>query len=176
MYRIAALTLITLLLGACATIPGPLEGKYSPVTPNQARQRIGIGEQVRWGGSIVSVKPLEQRTCIEILGNELNESARPYGEDFGQGRFIACKAGFLDPAHFEKEQEVTVIGRITGVDTRLIGEYEYQYPVLDTQVLYIWPERDESRRYAYRYHPFLYDPFFWPYAIYRPYWGYLLRP
>ena len=45
----------------------------------------------------------------------------------GSGRFIACKAGFYDPAIFLKNRELTVLGRIDGYESRKIGEYDYRH-------------------------------------------------
>lgn len=162
------------VLAGCATAPKPLQGEFSPISPDQARSETGVGEQVRWGGKIVSVQPMERETCLEILSSELNRSARPVEADTAhQGRFIACKPGFLDPAAFESGREVTVVGSIDRVETRKIGEYDYRYPMLDAETVYLWPERKNYARYAHRpyyYDPFFYGPFYWPYPYRYSIW------
>lgn len=167
--RLIAILLPASLLAGCATVPTPLTGDYSPISPTMVRQQhAGIGQTVRWGGSIINVNPYEQRTCLEILHRPLDGSARPRDTDGNQGRFIACKAGFLDPAAFDAGRDVTVIGRITGVQTGKIGEYEYHYPRLDAGTVYLWPPREEYRyRYYPAYDPFFYDPLLWPFP-YHP--------
>src|SRR5690606_17660658 len=112
----------TALLAGCATAPKPLRGEYGNLLPQDAAMAQADGI-VRWGGNIVSVAPAADRTCIEILGRELSEAARPrLTPDESAGRFIACRAGFYDPAIFAPEREVTVTGRIEGYETRRIGE------------------------------------------------------
>ncbi len=129
------------LLAACAT-PAPLKGSYAPITPQDAAATDATGTVVRWGGRIVSVEPQAQRTCFEMLATQLQDSGRPRsdGDQVG-GRFIACRAGFYDPALFEKGREVTFTGRIEGYETRKIGEYDYRFPKLAADVVYLWPER-----------------------------------
>ena len=130
------------LLAACAT-PSPLKGSYAPITPEQASASDATGTIVRWGGRIVSVEPQAQRTCFEMLATRLQDSARPRSaSDETGGRFIACRSGFYDPAVFEKNREVTFTGRIEGYETRKIGEYDYRFPKLAADVVYLWPQRD----------------------------------
>lgn len=162
MNRHLTSALALLLLGGCATAPKPLRGEFSTQSPEQASSASAAGDVVRWGGSIVSVAPSANETCFEILGRELNESARPrVARDVSAGRFLACRAGFYDPAIFEQDREVTVTGRVTGFETRRIGEYDYRYPRVAADVVYLWPERENMVVYPQP------SPF-WP--VYRPYW------
>lgn len=160
--RILTVCLTTCLVAAgCASAPRPLQGDYATVRPDEASARGSAPERVRWGGTIVDTVPGPNETCIEILGRDLNASARPMRTpDRSAGRFIACRAGFYDPAIFAPEREVTVTGHVSGFESRRIGEYEYRYPRVEAEVVYLWPERREYDRYHY-------DPF-WP--VYRPFW------
>jgi outer membrane lipoprotein len=152
---------IVLLLGGCATAPKPLRGEYAGVLPEQAAASQTLEATVRLGGSIVEVTPAADRTCIEILGRELGDSARPrLTPDESAGRFIACRAGFYDPAIFAAEREVTVTGRIDGYETRRIGDYDYRYPRVAADVIYLWPERGDQAYY--------YPAPYWP--VFRPHW------
>lgn len=161
-FLIVALSLSALLVTGCATAPKPLQGEFSAVMPEQASTTQPAGESVRWGGSIVSVSPTASETCIEVLGRDLNANARPRATpDLSAGRFLACRAGFYDPAIFTAEREVTVTGRIAGYETRRIGEYDYRYPRVAAEVIYLWSPRRETE--FYRHH----SPF-WP--GYRPFW------
>lgn len=161
--KIAAVVSIALLMAGCATAPKPLQGDFAAVLPEEASASQAVGESVRWGGSIVAAEPSADQTCIEVLGRDLNESARPRATpDVSAGRFLACRSGFYDPAIFAAEREVTVTGRIDGYETRRIGEYDYRYPRVAADTIYLWPERRDVRVY----HP---APF-WP--VYRPFgWG-----
>ena len=131
------------LLAACATQPTPLQGEYVEVTPQDAASADVTGQVVRWGGRIVRTEPQNNRTCFEVLSTRLDSYARPYWatDDVG-GRFIACRAGFYDPAVFEPNREVTFTGRVEGYDNRKIGGYDYRFPRVAADVVYLWPVRD----------------------------------
>ena len=132
-----------LALAACATQPLPLRGQYTPITPHDAAARDFTGAVVRWGGRIVAVEPQANRTCFEMLSTQLDASGRPrWASDEVGGRFIACRTGFYDPALFEQNREVTFAGRIDGYETRKIGGYDYRFPRLAADVVYLWPVRD----------------------------------
>lgn len=141
--------LAALLLPACATMPQPLQAEVTPITPAQARETGQPGATVRWGGRIVKTEPLRDRTCFEVISSTLDADGRPADmtED-GTGRFIACKAGFYDPAIFTRNREVTFVGRIEGFEHRTIGEYDYRQPRIAADVIYLWPEaRTVDARY-----------------------------
>lgn len=132
---------LVLLLAGCASVPAPLQGDYSEAFyPEQTTDR-SVGARVRWGGTIVETLPGADQTCVEILSRSLDRSYRPEVSDASYGRFIACRDQFLDPEIFVNGRDVTVTGRIEGFDSAMIGEFEYQYPRLDSDSIYLWPER-----------------------------------
>lgn len=140
---LAPLTAV-LLLPACATLPQPLQAEVTPITPAQAREVERTGMPVRWGGRIVKTEPLADRTCFEMIGSALDSDGRPSDmTDDGSGRFIACKAGFYDPAIFLKNREVTFVGRIEGYESRKIGLYDYRQPRVAADVIYLWTQARE---------------------------------
>ena len=141
--RTAAIVLATAFVAACASQPQPLQGEFTEITPRDATARDSTGAMVRWGGRIVRTEPQANRTCFEMISTRLNAYARPYWatDDVG-GRFIACRAGFYDPAVFQTNREVTFTGRIDGYETRRIGEYDYRFPRVAADVVYLWPVRE----------------------------------
>ncbi|HET6632371.1 MAG TPA: Slp family lipoprotein [Rhodanobacteraceae bacterium] len=165
MWKLFVLAVASLLLGACATVPQPLMGQYSMLPPNQAAN--ASGERVRWGGTIIETVPEANQTCIYTMSRPLGDSARPYPSGDGGGRFVACHAGFYDPQIFAPGREITVTGSIDGSLTRAVGEYEYAYPRVQADVIYLWPRRIERPYYYDPYPGYFYDPFWGP-----PGWGY----
>lgn len=147
--RVLPLATALALLSACASLPQPLQGQVTDITPSQARDAGSVGTPVRWGGRIVATTPMNDRTCFELIGSRLQDDGRPAEmTDEGAGRFIACKAGFYDPAIFIKNRELTVLGRIDGYETRKIGEYDYRQPRVAADVIYLWPKaRPVDARY-----------------------------
>ena len=132
-----------LLLAACASQPRPLRGEFSAMTPHAAVESDATGLPVRWGGRNVRVEPGPNRTYFEMISTRLAATGRPWwGSDDSHGRFIACRAGFYDPAVFEVNREVTFSGTVTGYETRRIGEYDYRLPALAADVVYLWPKRE----------------------------------
>ena len=142
MHFRTALTLLVLLLAGCATQPTPLQGAFATTTPDDATTGDSTGAMVRWGGRIVRTEPLANRTCFEVLSTRLDRYARPYWatDDVGS-RFIACRTGFFDPALFQPNREVTFTGLIDGYENRRIGQYDYRFPRLAADVIYLWPIR-----------------------------------
>jgi outer membrane lipoprotein len=141
---LASTLVASALLAGCASQPRPLQGSYMPLTPRESVLADHSGAVVRWGGRIVQVEPKTNATCFEIVSStSLDVHGRPYwGRDDTGGRFIACRTGFYDPAVFERNREITFTGRIDGYENRQIGGYDYRFPRLSADVVYLWPVRD----------------------------------
>jgi len=137
--RLILPALLALGLGACATIPQELTGTYTTITPENATA-VAPGTRVRWGGDIIQTEPQERATCFFVLGEPLDVYA--------------------------KGREITVTGTVSGSETRKVGDYDYAYPRVDADVVYLWPKRPmyaPSPYYDPFYGPF-YDPFFGPFG------------
>ena len=130
-----------LLLAGCVSVPKALQGDYTAVAPVDAARAGTTGERVRWGGRIVAVEPLADRSCFEVVSVRLAPDGRPLPRDRSAGRFLACRAGFYEPEIFKAGREVTFTGRIDGFEDRKVGDYDYRYPRLAADVVYLWPER-----------------------------------
>ena len=156
------LVAVFLLLGGCATIPAPLKsGSFAAISLQAAQSGQGIGQRVRWGGSIESTQPRQSDTCLQIVSRPLDDSARPEHTDQSPGRFIACIPGFLDPAIYAKGRDVTVTGTLQPPETRRIGEFPYVFPRIAADNVHLWQKREKAD-----YGDPFYDPFWspWPYG------------
>lgn len=145
-----------LTLTACATAPKPLQGQFTPVSPRDSVTQQQTGTPVRWGGRIIETNPGQGQTCFQLISRPLNGSGRPTttSADASDGRFIACRAGFYDPAVFEAGRDVTFIGRVDGYQTTKIGDYDYPLPKIAADVVYLWPvQREVEVVPAYPYGP-----------------------
>ncbi len=156
-----------LAMSACTTIPEQLKGDYAPLEPQDAAAK-DLQTSVRWGGIILETRPEAEHTCFEILARQLEKSMRPAVTDQASGRFIACRPGFYDPEVFEKDREVTLTGEIIYLDSRKVGEYDYNYPVVDIEFISLWPKRRIRRNYNY-WGP--YDSYYWRYPNHGFYYG-----
>ena len=172
-YRPLTLATAIALLGGCATIPKPLEGNYTNLSTANAQQGDAGGTPVRWGGEIIKTEPGPQQTCFFILSRPLNKQARPESGTDGQdkGRFVACRAGFYDPQVFTRGRNLTVTGTLHGTVSQKVGKYDYAYPLVEANVVYLWPKRP----IAVGYRGGIYNPYWgsgWAPGYYSaPYWG-----
>jgi outer membrane lipoprotein len=134
---------------------------------------------VRWGGEIIKTEPGPQQTCFYLLSRPLDDQARPKAgvEGVTQGRFVACRNGFYDPEVFTRGRELTVTGTLHGIVSQKVGDFDYAYPRVEADVVYLWPKRVAPRPY---YGPGFYDPFWGPgfgryygpgYGWGYPYWN-----
>ncbi len=142
MNRWIFLFLLPSAVAGCTTVPKPLAvGSFAEVTPSAALNDNFVSQRVRWGGSIANSEPGKNETCFEIVSHPLGSDARPLATDMTWGRFIACAPGFYDPEVYSKGREVTVIGNIQSTAVRKLGEYEYEYryPQINAETVYLWP-------------------------------------
>ena len=165
MLKTALAVATAAVLGGCATVPAPIAGdNFSAVTPQQAVSQNANGQRVRWGGEIINVEPRADATCFEVLSRDLWPDARPNRRhDTSDGRFIACRHGFYDPAVYAKGRDLTVTGSVNGTEQHKVGEYNYTFPQVSADQVYLWPKREYVDNY-YAHGPFG-DPFW------GPYWG-----
>jgi len=141
----ALAVLLASALASCASIPTPLQGSYSNLLPAESGERNATGEHVRWGGTVVKVDTHSEQSCFEVVGTIIGASGRPDRLDKSEGRFVACRKGFYDPVVFSAGREITVTGTITGFETRKVGDYDYRYPMVAADVIYLWPARQDTR-------------------------------
>ena len=172
LYRPLTLVAALALLGGCATIPKPLEGNFTNLSTAAAQQGGAGGTRVRWGGEIIKTEPGPQQTCFYLLSRPLDSQARPLSGSAGdnQGRFVACRDGFYDPEVFTRGRDLTVTGTLHGTLSQKVGDYDYAYPRVEADVVYLWPKRVPVVNYPSGF----YDPFWgpgWGPGYYGP-WGY----
>jgi outer membrane lipoprotein len=161
MRRVAVAVVLMVALGGAACMRPPAEltrGPFAALVPSDLEPDALQGQRVRWGGEIVDVTPTKRETCLEVLARPLDCRARPRETDESYGRFLACRAGFYDPAVYEVGREVTIAGTAGRPVVGKVGEYDYRYPVVEAEAIHLWPERVE--RYPSFYYGFgLYSEF-----------------
>lgn len=158
------LFLLPIIVTGCASVPKPLAvGSFAELTPSEAQNDNFLGQHVRWGGGIANTEPGKNETCFEIVSYPLDSTARPLETDLTWGRFIACAPAFYDPEVYAKGREVTVIGKIQGTTVRMLGEFEYRYPQINAETVYLWPKLIP---YSYYGSPYPYYN-----SFYGPYWS-----
>ena len=142
----AATALITALvatgtLAGCATTTcvGPVGNPK--LTPTQvSADRKHTGERVRWGGTVLAVRNLPDRTEVEVIGYPLDRCGVPQPDQTPIGRFIVQAPGFLEPAEYPSQRLLTATGIITGTRLGEVGAAPYPFPVLSNGALSLWPD------------------------------------
>ena len=136
-----------------------------------------VGRTVMIGGTVIRAKRTGTGTELEVLQLPTAKDG-PLTEERlqSEGRFLAVRETFLDPASLPEGTPITVIGTVTGETARQLDESDYTYPILDVQHIIDWNSiaaqrrRDRSPYYGYYYPPHGYGGFF-PYGAYGGFWG-----
>ena len=150
---------VAILLGGCASSPFDTEGRQiAELQPAEARERPEArGASVIWGGRIVGVANTGDRTEIEVLSLPLGPGDRPRRNRDGDTRFVIHHHGFLEPMTYAPGRYVTAFGRFAGIESRSVGEFPLDHPVLAAEQIELWPVEANSQRAGLdlgRYEPF----------------------
>lgn len=165
--------LFILLISACSShippeIKQPLEGSPS-VTAVRDRADAYISQKVRWGGVILQTENKDDASRLTIVAFPLSDDAEPRTSEHSPGRFIAVFNQFMEPTVYSKDREITVTGNLLRTETLDVGEFPYEYPVIQVEQHYLWPVRDESTYHDYPPY-WWYDPWYPYYPYYYPYY------
>jgi len=150
--RWPALLAVAALLGACASAPRN-DLPYPRITPDALAAAPDAplqGQPMEWGGRILEVDNRPDRTLLTVLAFPLEADGWPDRHGPPQGRFIAERRGFLDPAVFAPGRLVTVRGPLRGYRDGHIGSRPYRYPVLGARHLSLWNEEAPQRGRGHR--------------------------
>jgi len=134
------------LLGACSTSPTfDSQNVNLKLQPQQAVEhaKTHASTKVLWGGTVLEAHNLKEVTQIEVLAYPLNSSYRPITSENPQGRFLIKYTGYLEPAIYSAGRLITVQGNLSGTESGAVGEHKYTYPVVKSEQLHLWNEREE---------------------------------
>jgi outer membrane lipoprotein len=126
-----------------------------------------VGVIVLWGGEIIETVSVQGGSEIIVLETPLDYQGMPQSGRYSRGRFIAKSSKFLDPAIYKEEEKITLAGEIIGKQTRPLGDTEYTYPVVMIKQLHLWRKERLYPLPYYRWGPYWYGPYGWPYD---PFW------
>ena len=164
LFKCLALALLILSSGCASSVYSPINDPTFK-TPGLARVRADtktyLGMPVRWGGNITKVENHRNETWIEVVEHRLYRGGRPKSDNASGGRFIAKIPGFLDPAIYAPNRQITVIGTLETYIERPIGEHPYTFPLVSTTQHQLWEELKEPPVIYYEpvYPPYWYSPF-----------------
>jgi outer membrane lipoprotein len=170
---------LVVLLGGCATAfpPEVMRTVDTRVTAEELRRDplAHKAERVIVGGEILATRPRQGETEIELLARRLEGDHSPERSDRSPGRLLLRSPDFLDPAVYAAGRRITVVGEVTGVEDRKVGELPYRYPTIAAERIRLWPKEELTGPAYYPwavwpYGPYYYDPYFiGPRGRYYPY-------
>jgi outer membrane lipoprotein len=180
MRPLLRLVLLTILVGGCATAfpESVMQTVDTKITGDElARQPDALkGARVILGGEILSVQPRPGLTEVELLMRRLRGDDSPERSDRSPGRALVQTPEFLDPAVYAPGRRITVVGEVTGVEERKIGDVPYRYPVMKGERIRLWPKDvlvgPAYAPYPWGYSPYgpYYDPYYFGARRYYPGW------
>ncbi len=141
--QLTALVLLAaaLLLAACSPAPiykpTPDTVRALPLDVAQTPERF-THAPVIWGGRIVKVTNLADRTEVELLAYPLDRSQRPQPDNPAAGRFIAVVPGYLEPLNYPPGRPMTISGRIKGTRASKVGDADYVFPLVSVDDYHLW--------------------------------------
>lgn len=131
------------VLGLAACAPAPIYKPSAnavaavPFQVAQSPERYSHGSVI-WGGRVVGVNNLADRSEIEVLAYPLDSSQRPKVGDSGNGRFIAVVKGFVEPMAYPNGALITVSGTLDGSRAGKVGEADYVFPLVEVTQSHVW--------------------------------------
>jgi outer membrane lipoprotein len=136
---------LALLTSACSSNI-PLEIRQKPVDALSLSQAQDQPDEhklktVRWGGRILETVNGKDSSKLTIVAFPLMHDGRPTTDKTSTGRFIATANYFLEPQEYKTKQLITVTGTYAETIIQNIGEYPYNYPVVNITHSYLWPKK-----------------------------------
>jgi len=141
------------IVSACASSPFNMEGVHQTISPAQTLDnKTHLNKRVVWGGMIVEIRNLKNSSQLELLNYPLDTNGEPVRSAQPQGRFIIKVNSFLDPAQYNSGRWLSVLGSVLPSEPGKIGEVKYQYPVVQSEQLHLWPEYSSTGDTSTRFH------------------------
>jgi len=153
-----------MLLTACSShIPAEIKQPVDDapdILKTQLNPGRYTGHNVRWGGTIINVENKQDTSWLSIVGFPLNSDGRPLESAESTGRFIAIVDEFLEPIVYTNNRVITFSGTFIKTESRKVGEFSYDYPVIEVKHYYLWPVITTPDT---NHHPYWwYDPWYYP--------------
>jgi outer membrane lipoprotein len=139
---IRIMILLALITGCASTPPLDLTNIDFAITPQTVLATPDtIGHTVLWGGLILSSRNFKEYTQLEVLSYPVDQQGRIQRKSEPMGRFYARYPGYLETAEYRANRWITLTGSVRGVETGVVGNANYRFPVLDVRQLYLWSEQ-----------------------------------
>lgn len=156
-----------ILISACSSHIPPEIKQSMDDAPSMAQIHDApdsyLSKKVRWGGVILNTENKHNASWLTILAYPLSDHGEPLLSDQSPGRFIAIVEQFLEPLVYSQDRKITVTGKLLRTETIKVGEYPYEYPVIQVDQHYLWPFEPELSDFDHY-------PYWWSDPWYNPYY------
>lgn len=144
---------ISLLLGACSTLPPAFEDarikdiSYAQVSADAKSYQSDL---VQWGGVVVEVKQEDNNSLMQVLYYPLDYYGRPDIDKPSEGYFLVESTERLDPKIYSASREIVVVGVIEGKTKSSAESGLTGLPLIKATAVHPWPiaYRDNYYRYC----------------------------
>ena len=123
-----------------------------------------LGKRVLFGGVIVVTRNVQDGTELEIV----QKNIEPYGNleagDYSGGRFLFFSKDYLEPEIYSSGRELIGVGKVTGHKLGKVGDYSYNFPIIEVEELHLLDDKKLNSSYSL---PYSWDPWYRPYFFGR---------
>ena len=130
-----------------------------------------LGKRVLFGGVIAVTRNTKNGTELEIVQKNLEAYGNLEAGDYSGGRFLFFNKGYLEPEIYASGRELIGVGKVTGQKLGKVGDYPYNFPVIEVEELHLL---DHTKPSPYYSPPAYSDPSYRPY-FFGGYWPYFYR-
>ena len=102
------------------------------------------GKLLILGGIITQTTAVKQGTLIEVRQQKLDYWGKPQRTKKTGGQFLVFYPGYLDAFVYSPGRDITVAGEVQGTRSPALGDRQYDYPIILSKELKLWPRVRES--------------------------------
>ena len=102
------------------------------------------GKLLILGGIITQTTAVKQGTLIEVRQQKLDYWGKPQRTKKTGGQFLVFYHGYLDTLMYSPGRDITVAGEVQGTRSPALGDRQYDYPIILSKELKLWPRVRES--------------------------------
>jgi len=157
-----ALCGILMCLQGCtyAISPAMVERTDKTITFEMLREDPTVykGRIVIFGGVISKINNMNQGTLITVVQKPLDYWGKPERTNYTGGLFLVFFPRYLDALAYDSGREITVAAEVGGTSLEALGKEEYDYPVLVSKELKLWPKEQARPDTQTHWGDPLYDP------------------
>jgi outer membrane lipoprotein len=148
MKMIAVLFSIMLFFLGCTYAISPAltekADKTVPFEKLQADPDAFQGKLIIVGGTIDQISDVNRGSLIEVIQRPLDYWGKPEQTRRTGGRFLVFHQGPLNILAYAPGLDITIAGEVLGTRIPMIGDKQYDYPVILAKELKLWEREPRS--------------------------------